>query len=141
IAARSGRAFPVWSSLCSDPGVVAPFGFAGVTGLGFQFQDCFQSSNNFNPIRPVVGGELLPRYPQRNDNLVNWDIRFGRAFPLGTERLNLRVTFEVFNVTNSENFFTNPTLGRNAILGDTDFRRKDSFISTRAAQFGLKLIF
>ncbi|MDA2914875.1 hypothetical protein MYX77_13165, partial [Acidobacteriia bacterium AH_259_A11_L15] len=75
IAARSGRAFPVWSSLCSDTpannpnltaDVVAPFGFAGVTGLGFLFQDCFQSSNNFNPVRPVVGGELLGRYPQRN---------------------------------------------------------------------------
>ena len=139
IAARSGRAFPVWSSLCSDPGVVAPFGFGGVTGLGFQFQDAFQCSNNLNPIRPVVGGELLPRYPIRNDYLFNWDIRFGRALPLGTDRLKLRVTFEIFDLTNTKNFFTNPTAARNAILGDPTFRQKDQFVSTRSAQFGLKL--
>ncbi|MFQ5778883.1 MAG: carboxypeptidase regulatory-like domain-containing protein, partial [Terriglobia bacterium] len=129
-AARSGRAFPVWGALCSDPGTV-----------GVLYQDPFQCSNNFSVVRPVVGGELLGRYPQRNDGLFNWDIRFGRAFPLGTERLNLRVTFEVFNVTDSQNFFTNPTAARNAILGDPTFRQKDQFTSTRSAQFGLKLIF
>lgn len=140
ISARSGRAFPVWSSLCTDPGVVAPFGLGG-TGAPFSYQNSFQCSNNFNQIRPVVNGELLPRYPIRNDNLANWDIRFGRAFPLRGERLKLRATFEIFNVTDSQNFFTNPTGGLNAIGGSTTFRQRDQFTSTRAAQFGLKFIF
>ncbi|HXH49853.1 MAG TPA: TonB-dependent receptor [Terriglobia bacterium] len=137
--ARSGRAFPVWGSLCSDPGVVAPFGLGGATGMGFQFQDAQQCSNNFDPIRPVVSGELLSRYPIRNDGLFNWDIRLGRAFPLGTDRLKLRVTFEVFDLTDRKNFFTSPTAARDAILGDPTFRQRNQFVSTRSAQIGLKL--
>ncbi|MBI4483451.1 MAG: TonB-dependent receptor [Acidobacteria bacterium] len=129
-AARSGRAFPVWSSLCSDPGVV-----------GVVYNNSFQCSNNFNQIRPVVGGELLPRYPERNSDLFNWDIRFGREFALGTERAKLQVIFEIFNVTDTKNFFTNPTAARNAILGAPTFKQKDQFVSTRTGQFGLKFIF
>ena len=139
LTARSGRAFPVWGSLCSDPGVVAPSGLGGTTGMGYQFQDAQQCSNNFDPVRPIVDGELLPRYPIRNDGLFNWDVRFGRAFPLGTNRLKLRVTFEVFDLTDTKNFFTSPTAARDAILGDPTFRQKNQFASTRSAQVGLKL--
>ncbi|MGH9787323.1 MAG: TonB-dependent receptor [Candidatus Acidiferrales bacterium] len=130
VSARTGRAFPVWGALCSDPGTV------GVT-----YNNSFQCSNNFDQIRPVVGGELLPRYPERNSPFFNWDIRFGREFPLGSERARLRLIFEVFDVTNRKNFFTNPTAGRNAILGSSTFQQEDQFATTRTAQFGLKLLF
>jgi len=139
VASHSGRAFPVWSGLCSDPGVVAPVGMAGVTGSGYQFQDALQCSNNFNPIRPVVDGVLLPRYPIRNEGLFNWDVRAGKAFSVGAENVKLRLTVEVFNLTDAKNFFTNPTAARNAILDDPTFRRRDQFVSTRSAQLGLQL--
>ncbi len=146
-AARTGRAFPAWAALCSDAGVVAPPASAG-TGAPFRYRDSFQCSNNFDQVRPVVNGRLLPRYPERNDGLFNWDIRFGREFNLGTERARVRFTFEVFNLTDSQNFFTNPTSARNAILFAPDgvtpnstFRQKDSFTSTRSAQLGVKFLF
>jgi hypothetical protein len=141
VSARTGRAFPVWGNTCSDPGVVAPFGLEG-TGSPFHYRNSFQCSNNFDQIRPVGGGnEVLARYPTRNNAFFNWDFRIGREFPLGSEKVKLRATFEVFDLFDHKNFFTNPTAGRNAILGDSDFRQRDQFQTTRTAQFGLKILF
>ncbi|HXE74573.1 MAG TPA: carboxypeptidase regulatory-like domain-containing protein [Candidatus Xenobia bacterium] len=140
VAARSGRAFPVWAATCSDPGIVAPFGLEG-TGSPFHYRNSFQCSNNFDQIRPPDGGEVLGRYPISNNAFFNWDIRFGRDWNLGSEKVKLRTTFELFDILDNKNFFTNPTAGRNAILGDPDFRQRDQFATTRTAQFGLKIIF
>ncbi len=145
VSARTGRAFPVWAATCGDPGVVAPSFPVNLVGTGspFHYRNSFECSNNFDQIRPVdpATGGLLPRYPIRNNGFFNWDIRFGREFPLGSEKVKLRATFELFDVTDHKNFFTNPTAVPNAILGSPAFRIRDQFLTTRTAQFGLKILF
>lgn len=95
ISARSGRAYPAYAGFC----------FPGAPG----YQDGFQCSNFFiSAVRPVVDGKLLPRFPARNSDFAQWDVRLGREFPI-YERLKLRVTAEAFNLTNRNNAFSNTT--------------------------------
>ncbi len=94
--ARSGRAFPAYRGFCAFP----------TSG----YQDGLQCSNFFlSSIRPGLddGSGVLPRFPFRNSNFFQWDLRVGREFPLGPEGVGLRVTFEVFNLLDTDNSFSN----------------------------------
>ncbi|MGH6630102.1 MAG: hypothetical protein ACREB3_10255, partial [Burkholderiales bacterium] len=101
--ARSGRAFPAYRGFCDVPGPV-PF-------PNTNFTDGFQCANFFlDQIRPAgTNGEVVPRFPFRNRGFFNWDVRFGRAFALGSERVKLRTTLELFNLTNRDNSFSTTT--------------------------------
>jgi len=96
ITARSGRAYPAYRGFCPGP--------------GSGYQDGSQCSNFFiSAIRPALtSGGLLPRFPFRNTNFAQWDVRLGREFPI-YERLKLRFTAEAFNLTNRSNAFSNTT--------------------------------
>ncbi len=93
--ARSGRAFPVYRGFCPNA----------------DFTDGFQCANFFlDQIRPAAtGGGVVERFPFRNHSFFNWDVRFGRAWGLGSERVKLRTTLEVFNLTNRNNAFSTTT--------------------------------
>jgi hypothetical protein len=64
----------------------------------------------YNPDRPTVGSALLPRYAERQPGFFTWDVRVGKEFAFG-ERHRLRATFEVFNLTNRLNLFSEPISG------------------------------
>ncbi|MCI0403936.1 MAG: carboxypeptidase regulatory-like domain-containing protein [Acidobacteria bacterium] len=102
--ARSGRAFPVYRGFCAGPDPLNPFPNANYT-------DGFQCANFFlDQIRPAAtGGGVVERFPFRNAGFFNWDVRFGRAWALGSERVKLRTTLELFNLTNRDNSFSNTT--------------------------------
>ncbi len=130
IRARSGTAFPVFSGFCGGP---TDFnGDGACSGVGA-----------YNPDRPTVGGVLLGRYPERQPSFFNWDVRVGKEFGL-TERHRLRATFEVFNLTNRDNLFSEPISGgtsSNAILGSGTFKFLDRTDSPINAQIGVKYTF
>ena len=98
-SARSGRAFPVYGGFC-----LPPFPNA-------EFTDGFQCANFFlSQIRPAAtGGGVVERFPFRNRNFFNWDVRFARSFNLGSEKVRLRPSLEIFNLTNRDNSFSTTT--------------------------------
>jgi len=140
ISAHSGRAYPAYRGFCPGTG----------------YQSGFQCSNFFiSAIRPALSsGGLLPRFPFRNTDFAQWDVRLGREFPI-YERLKLRFTVEAFNLTNRSNAFSDTT--RFSVNGVhcgglsaecvPDLPLGPSFLdgpSPRgplAGQFGLKFIF
>ncbi len=139
ISARSGRAYPAYAGFCPGP--------------GSGYQDGFQCVTFFiSSVRPVVNGALLPRYPFRNSDFAQWDVRLGREFPI-YERLRLRFTAEAFNLTNRNNAFSTTFLaGTNGVCNNlptscfspgTGPAKLDgpSPRGPLAGQFGLKLIF
>lgn len=97
--ARTGRAFPVYGGFC-----VPPFPNA-------EFTDGFQCANFFlSQIRPAAtAGGVVERFPFRNHGFFNWDVRVGRTFNLGSERVRLRPSLEIFNLTNRNNAFSTTT--------------------------------
>ena len=144
ITARSGRAFPAYADDGHVDGCFSP---------GAGYQDGFQCSEFFySTVRPVVNGALLPRFPFRNTNFAQWDVRLGREFPI-YERLKLRFTAEAFNLTNRNNAFSDTT--DTQTKGFCDSLPTACFGSGKgpaildgasprgpiAGQFGLKLIF
>jgi hypothetical protein len=140
ISARSGRAYPAYRGFCPGTG----------------YQDGFQCSNFFiSAIRPALkSGGLLPRFPFRNADFAQWDVRLGREFPI-YERLKLRFTAEAFNLTNRSNAVSNTAgFSVNAVhCGGLsaecvpDLPLGPSFLDAPsprgpiAGQFGLKFIF
>jgi hypothetical protein len=148
ISARTGRAYPAYRGFCPGP--------------GSGYQDGFQCSNFFiSAIRPALktGSGLLPRFPFRNTNFAQWDVRLGREFPI-YERLRLRFTAEAFNLTNRSNPFSDTTDFKTtgvqcgglsnecidvifppAAGGGPKFLDGPSPRGALAGQFGLKLIF
>lgn len=95
LIARSGRAFPVYRGFCPNA----------------DFNDGFQCANFFlDQIRPAAtGGGVVERFPFRNRGFFNWDVRFARSFNLGKERVKLRPSLEIFNLTNRDNSFSTTT--------------------------------
>lgn len=127
--ARSGAAFPVFAGFCGSADANADGVCSGVGA--------------YDPDRPVVGGALLPRYAERQPGFFTWDIRFGKEFNFA-ERHHLRATFEVFNLTNHHNFFSEPISGgssSNAILGSSTFKQLDRTDAPINAQIGIKYSF
>jgi hypothetical protein len=68
-----------------------------------------QFSNNDRPVIQIGSGTpyLLPRYPARQPNFFTWDMRLSKNFNFG-ERYQLRLTADLYNVTNQGNLYSNP---------------------------------
>ncbi len=65
-------------------------------------------SGGFSNDRPVVGGNsLLERYPARQPNFFQLDLRLSKVFSMG-EGGSIELLAEMFNVLNNENLFSNP---------------------------------
>ncbi len=138
ISARSGRAYPAYAGFCP--------------GASNGYQDGFQCATFFiSAVRPVINGALLPRYPFRNSDFAQWDVRLGREFPI-YERLRLRFTAEAFNLTNRNNAFSTTFLaGTNGVCDNSTscfspgkgpaILDGPSPRGPLAGQFGLKFLF
>ena len=127
---RSGLAFPVYSGFCGGANDYNGDGVCSGAGA-------------YNPDRPTVGGALLARYPERQPSFFTWDVRLSKEFRLG-KRYRLRATFEVFNLTDRENFYSEPISGgasSNAILNDPAFMQLDRTEAPINAQIGVKFLF
>jgi hypothetical protein len=96
-----------------------------------------------NVDRPIANGQLVPRYPARQPKFGLWDVRVGRDFALGIERLKLRFSADVFNVTNAKNAFTRGGFDAsdNVVFGSSTYGILDRVSGSTSAQFGLKLLF
>ena len=90
--AHSGLAYPAYSS-------------ADVNGDGV----INQFSNNDRPVVQLGSGQpfLLPRYPARQPDFFTWDMRLQKDIKF-TERTQLRLIADIFNVTNRGNLYSNP---------------------------------
>ncbi len=91
--AHSGLAYPAY--------ITTDLNGDGVTNQGFGTND-----------RPVVQASsgtpyLLPDYPGRQPWFFNWDMRIAKDFNFG-ERYQVRLSADLFNVTNASNLYSNP---------------------------------
>jgi hypothetical protein len=114
-SAGSGLAFPVYSpkDLNGD----------GVTNSGLQ------------PDRPVVDGQLLPRFPFHQPGFFTWDFRAAKGLPLG--RLGrAQLILEIFNLLKNANEYADPRT--QAILGSPNFRVNNQTLGPRLAQLGVR---
>ncbi len=117
-SAGSGLAFPVYSP--------TDINGDGVVNDGLQ------------PDRPVVDGQLLPRFPYHQPAWTTWDARAAKGVALGgSTRLQLFV--EIFNVLNSGNTYADPRT--QAILGSPNFRVRNRTLGARLAQLGVRIDF
>jgi hypothetical protein len=68
-----------------------------------------QFSNNDRPVVQLGSGApfLLTRYPARQPDFFTWDMRIAKDFKLG-ERYQLRLSADLYNVTNRGNLYSNP---------------------------------
>ena len=67
-------------------------------------------NNGCNNDRPVVNGErLLGRYPARQPDFFQFDLRLSKEFNIGTER-QLELIVDLFNVFDKANKYSNPVL-------------------------------
>lgn len=89
---HSGLAYPAYSSAdLNGDGVVNQF------------------SNNDRPVVQLGGGSpfLLTRYPARQPDFFTWDMRISKDIRMG-ERYQVRLTADLYNVTNRGNLYSNP---------------------------------
>jgi hypothetical protein len=115
--ATSGLAFPAYSSVDINTDAVR--------------------NGGFNPDRPVVNGELLPRFPFHQPATFNWDLRVSKALSLGHARTQFMV--EIFNLLNTENLFSDPRT--NAVYGATNFQQLNRTLCPRIVQLGVRAEF
>lgn len=117
-SAGSGLAFPVYSptDLNGD----------GVTNDGL------------HPDRPVVGGELLPRFPYHQPAWATWDVRAAKAVRLA-RGVHLQFMIDVFNLLNAGNTYADART--QAILGSPNFRVRNRTLGPRFAQLGVRMEF
>jgi hypothetical protein len=85
----------------------------------------------------------------RGPNFRQWDFNLNKTTKL-TERMNLQIRFEIFNLLNHPNFYylpasAKPSSGSFSTFGQTpDIASGNPFLSqggARAAQLGAKVIF
>jgi hypothetical protein len=117
-SAGSGLAFPVYSptDLNGD----------GVTNDGL------------HPDRPVVDGQLLPRFPYHQPAWVMWDFRAAKGLTL-TRGVRMQFLLDVFNLLNTGNTYADPRT--QAILGSPNFRVHNRTLGPRFAQLGIRVEF
>ena len=117
-SAGSGLAFPVYSSVdLNSDGVV---------------------NDGLHPDRPLVDGQLLPRFPYHQPAWAMWDVRAAKGVRLaGSARLQLFL--EVFNLLNAGNTYADPRT--QAILGSPNFRVHNRTLGPRLAQLGMRVDF
>ena len=89
---HSGLAYPAYSSIDLNGDAVIN-----------------QFANNDRPTVQIGGGKafLLPEYPGRQPAFYNWDMRIAKDITF-KERYNVRFSADLFNVTNSNNLYSNP---------------------------------
>jgi carboxypeptidase family protein len=110
-----------------------------------------QFANNDRPT--VTSGSrsfLLPRYPARQPDFFQWDMRLSKYFKF-KENMRLQFLGDLFNLTNRGNLYSNPD--NSAFVPDSltgtpspssSYRRLDQISpggTAFAAQFGVKFIF
>jgi hypothetical protein len=132
VRARSGLPLAAYISECFGPGA-NDYNRDGNCTEGFLHQ----------VDRPIANGQLVPRYPARQPKFGLWDVRIGRDFALGTERLKLRFSADIFNVTNARNAFTRGGFDAsdNVVFGSSTYGILDRVSGSTSAQFGLKVLF
>jgi hypothetical protein len=134
---RSGVPYPA----CSD---------ADTNGDGVVNNGC----NNDRPV--VAGSSLLERYPARQPDFKQFDLRLSKDFSL-SDTLNLEISIDAFNILNIENKYSNPAISslvssnlssvpKPGDLGPTGvpYRTLDQVSpgsTPRAFQLGAKLVF
>ena len=83
-------------------------------------------------------GSILSRNTLRRENeFLSWDLRLSRRLPLG-DGVHLEPVFEVFNLTNADNF-VDPAIG--SLLFNFDGTLRSGLGDTRRAQVGLRIQF
>jgi hypothetical protein len=117
-SAGSGLAFPVYSAV-------------DVNGDRM-------TNDGLHPDRPVVDGQLLPRFPDHQPAYFTWDFRVAKGLPLGSAG-RAQLVLEVFNLLNNDNTFADPRT--QAILGSPNFRVNNRTLGPRLAQLGLRFDF
>lgn len=116
-SAGSGLAFPVYSATdLNGDGVV---------------------NDGLHPDRPVLDGQLLPRFPYHQPAWVTWDLRGAKGVTVARTRVQLFV--EIFNLLNTANTYADPRT--QAILGSPNFRVQNRTLGARLAQVGMRLDF
>ena len=115
--AGSGLAFPVYSA-------------ADVNGDGVV-------NDGLHPDRPVVDGQLLPRFPYHQPAWAMWDVRASKGVALASARL--QIVLELFNLLNTGNTYADPRT--QAILGSPNFRVHNRTLGPRLAQLGVRIDF
>ena len=89
---HSGLAYPAYSSVDLNGDLVVN-----------------QFAQNDRPVVQIGSGKpfLLPEYPGRQPAFYNWDMRIAKDFRFH-ERYGLRLSADLFNITNSSNLYSNP---------------------------------
>ena len=117
-SAGSGLAFPVYSSVdLNGDGVV---------------------NDGLHPDRPVVDGQLLPRFPYHQPAWATWDVRAAKGVMLQT-KARVQLFLDVFNLLNAGNTYADPRT--QAILGSPNFQVKNQTLGPRLAQLGIRVDF
>ena len=96
------------------------------------------TNDGFHPDRPVVNGQLLPRFPYHQTAWATWDFRAAKGATLATS-VRLQVILDVFNLLNADNTYADPRT--QAILGSPNFRVRNRTLGPRLAQLGIRLDF
>lgn len=117
-SAGSGLAFPVYSATDVNGDAV--------------------TNDGFHPDRPVVDGQLLPRFPYHQPVWAVWDFRAAKGVALA-KGARLQFLFEVFNLLNADNTYADPRT--QAILGSPNFRVRNRTLGPRLAQLGARIDF
>jgi hypothetical protein len=117
-SAGSGLAFPVYSETDTNGD--------GVTNDGL------------HPDRPVLDGQLLPRFPYHQPAWFMWDFRAAKAMTLAAG-VRMQFMLDVVNLLNTDNTYPDPRT--QAILGSPNFRVHNRTLGPRFAQVGVRVDF
>jgi hypothetical protein len=96
------------------------------------------TNNGVQPDRPVVNGQLLPRFPYHQPAWATWDFRATKGATLPTG-MRMQFILDVFNLVNADNTYADPAT--QAILGSPNFRVRNRTLGPRLAQLGIRLDF
>jgi hypothetical protein len=96
------------------------------------------TNDGLHPDRPVVDGQLAPRFPSHQPAWFMWDFRVTKGMTL-TNRARLQFVLEIFNLLNTDNTYPDPRT--QAILGSPNFLADNRTLGPRLAQLGVRLDF
>jgi hypothetical protein len=95
------------------------------------------TNDGLNPDRPLVGGQLLPRFPYHQPAFFRSDLRVSKTITLRSERVQF--IFELFNVLNTANKYADTRT--QALLGSPNFRVNNQTLGPRLAQLSMRIDF
>jgi hypothetical protein len=95
------------------------------------------TNDGINPDRPVVDGQLLPRFPYHQPSWFTWDFRITKGLAVKQGRAQL--VLEVFNLLNNDNTYADART--QAIYGSSNFRVNNRTLGPRLAQLGARFDF